>query len=115
MKKLLYVENHPHFSKAVIANFLGGFDVSLVTSVKAASQLSPFEDFSAILVDFDLNDGKGDELVRTIRACNSYTPIVACSSHEAGNAKLMEAGATEVCGKMDFSKIQAVLERLIDL
>ena len=38
--------------------------------------------------------------------------IIAASSHDAGNAALVKAGASAVCGKMEFNGIQAVIEAL---
>jgi DNA-binding response OmpR family regulator len=35
------------------------------------------ESFDALLIDFDLEDGKGDELVRRVRERDARIPIVA--------------------------------------
>ena len=34
--KILLVENHPHFSKAVVKEFLSGHDVIVVPSIESA-------------------------------------------------------------------------------
>ena len=60
----------------------------------------------------DLDDGKGDELVREFRALHHGTKIIAASSHDAGNTALMKTGASAVCGKMEFDKIAQVIKRL---
>ena len=36
-------------------------------------------------------------------------PIIAVSSHEAGNAALLKAGASAVCSKMEFHHIEQVI------
>jgi len=56
--------------------------------------------------------GKGDEYVRECRAARPRLPIIAVSSHEAGNAALMRAGASAVCGKMEFERIEEVIGTL---
>ena len=68
--------------------------------------------FELILSDYDLDDGKGEEFVRECRATNPRLPIIAVSSHDAGNAALVRAGATAVCSKMEFDRIQMVIEGL---
>jgi len=64
------------------------------------------------LQDFDLDDGKGDEFVRECRAAHPKLPIIAVSSHEAGNAALMKAGASAICSKMEFQRIEKIIEAL---
>jgi RimJ/RimL family protein N-acetyltransferase len=65
-------------------------------------------------VDYDLDDGKGDELVSACRALHPDLRIIAVSAHGAGNAALVSAGAHAVCGKLDFDKIQSVIQTLMN-
>ena len=62
-----------------------------------------------VLSDYDLDDGKGEEFVRERRAAHPLLPIIAVSSHEAGNAALVAAGASAVCSKREFDRIQKVI------
>lgn len=66
--------------------------------------------FDAALVDYDLYDCKGDAVVRLMREREFRGPIVAVSSHEAGNVKLRVAGADATCSKMNFSSIAKILD-----
>ena len=66
--RLLLVENHTTFAEAVIAQFLGGYEVAHVTSLAAArAAVEAGEPYDFILVDYDLDDGKGDALVPVVR------------------------------------------------
>ena len=65
------------------------------------------------LVDFDLDDGKGDDLVRELCASGCRTIIIGVSSHEQGNGALIRAGATAVCSKMQFDQIQTVIDSAV--
>jgi len=56
---------------------------------------------------------KGDEFVRECRTAHPSLPIITVSSHEAGNAALMKAGASAVCGKMEFERIGEVIRQLM--
>ena len=65
--------------------------------------------FDVLLVDYDLPDGKGDAVVRAVRARGLEVFVVGISSHDAGNEALGEAGADATCKKVDFAGIEALL------
>jgi len=111
--KILYVENHAIFAKQVCQQFLSSHTVEVVSSLAEARKRLAAEEFELMIVDYDLDDGKGDEIVRTCRALNPDMKIIAASSHDVGNAALMKAGASAVCGKMEFDKIQSIIQRVI--
>lgn len=66
--------------------------------------------YDIILVDYDLDDGKGFELVKIIRKNDTSIKIIATSAHEEGNRRLLEAGANEVCSKIEFKNISQTIE-----
>ena len=112
--KILFVENHAIFASQVCQLFLSRHAVQVVPSLAAARQALTSESYELLLVDYDLDDGKGDELVRSCRILHPTLKIIAVSAHEAGNAALLKAGACAVCGKMQFDKIQDVIKSLPD-
>jgi DNA-binding response OmpR family regulator len=109
---ILYVENHAVFAENVKKQFLSSHLVTVVPSMSAARQAIFKATFDLLLVDYDLDDGKGDELVRDLRASGSDIPIIGVSSHEEGNAALIEAGANTICSKMEFDQIQLVIDSI---
>ena len=109
--KILLVENHREFTSVVIPAFLSEHDVTVVPSCSAARAALSGGGFEAVLVDFDLDDGKGDTLVRWMSS-QAGPPVVAISSHDAGNDALARAGAAVACPKAQFDQIAAVLARL---
>jgi len=110
--KILFVENHAIFAEQVCRQFLSTHAVEIVSSLAAARQSLDIGDYDLLIVDYDLDDGKGDELVRATRVEKPRLKIVAASSHDAGNSALLKAGASAVCGKMDFNKIQGVIDSI---
>lgn len=84
----------------------------MVSTLASARQSLAQEEFDLLIADYDLDDGKGDEIVRMCRVLQPDMKIIAASSHDAGNAALLKAGATAVCGKMEFDKIGTVIARL---
>ena len=106
---ILYLENHGVFAEQVIRQFLAAHRVMVVPSLAAARTSLASGAYDLVLSDYDLDDGKGEEFVRECRAALPRLPIIAVSSHEAGNAALLRAGASAVCSKMEFHHIEQVI------
>ena len=112
--QILYVENHAVFAETVKQKFLSQYSVKTVPSLSAAREQMRENAFDILLVDYDLDDGKGSELVREVRGSASAKriAIIGVSSHVEGNAALLQAGADAICSKMDFDQIQNVINRI---
>jgi DNA-binding response OmpR family regulator len=108
--RILFVENHLPFARGVMRQFLAEHEVTLVPTLAEARQALA-DPFHVVLVDYDLDDGQGDELVRELRRAGNPLRVIAVSSHDAGNEALIAAGADAVCGKLDFARIGSLLER----
>lgn len=112
---VLYVENHSVFAKSVKQHFLFSHTVTIVPTISAARRALCDGVFDLLLVDYDLDDGKGDEVVQEIHSSGLHEIIIGVSSHEEGNAALLKAGAAAVCSKMEFDKIQAVIDKVLKI
>jgi DNA-binding response OmpR family regulator len=110
--KILFVENHATFASMVCKEFLAAHSVEVIPTLAAARRSLENGSFDLLLVDFDLDDGKGDELMREVKARFPKLKAIAVSSHDAGNTALRIAGADAVCGKMEFDQIQSVIEAM---
>jgi DNA-binding response OmpR family regulator len=110
--RILLVDNHPEFTVTVVEQFLGAHDVIVVPTIAGAKHQIETAGFDVVLVDFDLDDGKGDELVRWLRGTGSRIAVVAVSARESGNNALVAAGANVVCAKLSFAAIASVLASL---
>lgn len=110
---ILYLENHAVFADQVTRQFLAAHRVTVVLSLAAARTSLASGSYDLVLSDFDLDDGKGEEFVRECRTAQPRLPIIAVSSHDAGNAALLKAGAWAVCGKMEFDRIAKVIRGLV--
>ena len=111
--KILLIENHPHFTKAIIKEFLAEHDVVVAPSIAQAKASLTEVEFNIFMSDYDLDDGKGDEFVLYLRQTGNNKPVIAISSHDKGNSALIRAGANAVCSKMEFRKINEVLADLL--
>jgi len=109
---ILYLENHALFARQVTQQFLASHRVTIVPSLAEARMALSNDLYDLILSDYDLDDGKGDEFVRECRTPHPQLPVIAASAHEAGNHALLKAGAAAVCGKMEFDRIQQVIDSL---
>src|ERR1051326_8851253 len=110
---ILYLENHAVFAAQVTQQFLSAHDVTVVPSLSMAGKVWDSQPFDLVLVDYDLDDGKGGDFVHVLRAKAPRVPIIGVSSHQEGNDVLLSAGASAICSKMDFDNIGSVIERLI--
>src|SRR5262245_34583199 len=104
--KILFVENHSVFAQQVVGCFLSAHDVAVVPSLADARHRLASDQYDVVIVDYDLDDGKGDTLVRELRGAGRKIRILGVSAREEGNEALLRAGADAVCSKMDFNRIQ---------
>ena len=110
--RLLWVENHALFTRMAGRQFLAAHELTIVPSLSAARVALTESRFDAVLLDYDLDDGKGAELMGFIRQLPERLPVVATSSHADGNAALLAAGTDAVCPKTNFASIGSVLAGL---
>jgi DNA-binding response OmpR family regulator len=111
--RLLWVENHAVFVRVAGQQFLAAHEVTVAPSLAEARRALAEQTFDAVLLDHDLDDGKGTMLIAFIRDLSARPAIIAVSAHEAGNAALLAAGADAVCGKLRFAQIGAVVEQAV--
>jgi len=107
--KILFVENHSVFAQQAIIHFLSAHQVTVVPSLSMARSSLSSDQFDLLLVDYDLDDGKGEELVRELRIAGNKIRIVGVSAREEGNAALLHAGVDAICSKMEFNRIQELI------
>jgi CheY-like chemotaxis protein len=107
--RLLWVENHTTFARMAGRQFLSAHDVTVVPTLAAARAALEAATFAAVLLDYDLDDGKGTSLIEFVKQLTPAPVVIATSAHEAGNKALLAAGARAVCSKTQFAQIEAVL------
>jgi len=109
--KILYVENDMAFINGVAERFLAGHEVAAAPSLRAARMILD-RPWDVILVDYDLDDGKGDTLVRELRAAGDATIVIGVSARATGNRNILIAGADAVCAKADIEHISEMIEQI---
>jgi DNA-binding response OmpR family regulator len=82
--RILMVENHETFAATITGEFLQELHVVRTGSVLEALDLFRTAQFDVALVDFDLDDVKGDIFIRRVREMRSAFPIVAISARDDG-------------------------------
>jgi DNA-binding NarL/FixJ family response regulator len=109
--RILYVENHESFAKQVCKAFLGAHEVEITPTLAGARATITAGVWDVVLIDYDLDDGKGIELVRELAAQRPRPYLVAVSAYEERNEAMKQAGADAACGKLQFSQIGSFLPR----
>jgi DNA-binding response OmpR family regulator len=110
--KILYIENHQKFSTLISRHLLSEYSVVVVPSIAQASLKISADVFDLVLLDYDLDDGKGSEIIPLLKNLPNQPKIIAVSAHEEGNNILLAAGADAVCYKRDISGIGGVIKSL---
>lgn len=109
--RILFVDNQSTFARVVIGAFLSGHEVSLRTSLSGAREELDTGAYNAVLIAFEVEDGNGTDLVRSIRDSGHPILIIGISAKDEENEFLKEAGADDACSKMHFDEIGMVLDR----
>jgi len=107
--KILFIENHSVFAQQAKIYFLSEHQVTVVPSLATARSKLATDKFDLMLVDYDLDDGKGEELVRELREAGNKIRIIGVSAREEGNVALLQAGVDAICSKMEFDRIQKLI------
>jgi CheY-like chemotaxis protein len=111
--RLLWVENHPVFARLAGKQFLADHDLVIVGSLAEARRLLAEQAFDVVLLDYDLDDGKGTSLIGSIQQLAPRPVVIAASAHEGGNEALRLAGADAVCRKTRFAEIRELLTGVV--
>ena len=112
-RRILFVDNHALFARTVTERFLAEHEVAIVATVAEAKASLSATAYDVVLLDYDVDDQKGDALVRWARAVGQRLPIIAVSAHDDGNQALVRAGATAACAKTRFANIGDVLAEAV--
>lgn len=111
--RLLWVENHADFARLAGRQFLAAHELTVVPSLAAARAALAAGRYDVVLLDYDLDDGKGVALVEVVRGLPDRPAVVATSAHADGNAALLAAGADAACPKTRFADIGALLAAVV--
>jgi len=107
--KILFVENHSVFAQQVSTQFLSDCQVNVVPGLAAARTCLAADIFDVVLVDYDLDDGMGVELVRELRDGGNPVRIIGVSARDEGDDSLRKAGVGAICSKMEFDRIRELI------
>lgn len=107
--RILFIENHAVFAPQATIHFLSQHQVMVVPNLLMARLKLATDQFDLLLVDYDLDDGKGEELVRELRNAGNKIRMIGVSAREDGNAALLQAGVDAICSKMEFDRIRELI------
>ncbi|MBV9866659.1 MAG: response regulator [Abitibacteriaceae bacterium] len=110
--RILYVDDHERFRQVTIKQFLSTHQVTIAGTLAQARHLLSHQQFDCVLLDYDLPDGKGIELIDDLRRLGLLNQVTAISSIEDNNAALTKAGAFAALSKLRFAHISEILKQL---
>jgi DNA-binding response OmpR family regulator len=110
---LLHVEDDPDLVRIVATLLEEGCDVvSAMSLAQARGQLAT-RPFDLILLDMQLPDGDGSELLASLPAPNAATPVVIFSANEVGAELATKVQQALVKSRTSNSELVALLHRLM--
>ena len=116
MIRILLVDDHLSFRQPLAFMFAREPDLEVVAQAGSVAEArTRFSDVDIALVDLDLPDGSGVDVIRELRSANPRAMAVAltASARRADVAKAVEAGAAGVLHKSrPVDEVVAALRRL---
>jgi CheY-like chemotaxis protein len=111
--RLLFIEDNAAFRNVVLREVLSGCEVVCAGTLLEARSSLGLAPFDAVLVDYDLPDGKGDAIISELLAAGLGGKIVAVSAFFREQRTASCGGASHAVRKAEFATIRAVLEGLV--
>ncbi len=109
-KQLLYIEDNKAFREEVARTFLSEYAIEFATTVSDALEKCSKNRYDALLLDYDLAEGKGSDFLREF---DKSIPIIAVSAFEENNDILLGMGASVKCAKREMSKIADIVAKVL--
>ena len=114
--RLLLVEDTEDVAEAIQASFLRRGDaIDCVYSVEAARETLAVNDYEVVILDVNLPDGEGTEILRTLRRQRKPTPVLMLTARMAVEDRVgaLDLGADDYLVKpFDLRELQARVRAL---
>jgi DNA-binding response OmpR family regulator len=110
--KILYVDDHVRFRTGIIRQCLAAHEVTVASTLVEARARLADGTFDVVLLDYDLPDGKGEELLAEMAGSGRAARVIGFSSRDENNARLLAAGAWAAVGKLQFRQLGDLLKSL---
>jgi two-component system response regulator TctD len=114
--RLLLVEDTEDVAEAIMASFQQRGDaIDCVDSVEAASDTLAVNDYEVVILDINLPDGEGTEVLRALRRQRKATPVLMLTARMAVEERVgaLDLGADDYLVKpFDLRELQARVRAL---
>jgi DNA-binding response OmpR family regulator len=114
--RLLLVEDTEDVAEAIVASFVHRGDaVDLVGTVEAAQDALAVNDYEVVILDINLPDGQGTEVLRGLRRNRKATPVLMLTARMAVEDRVaaLDIGADDYLVKpFDLRELQARVRAL---
>lgn len=114
LPRVLHIEDDPDLRKIVYAMLSEQYNVLQADSLQAAKQCLQNERFALILLDLELPDGNGAELLASLPSPNCATPVVIFSAQEPSYEIANSVKAALVKSHTSNEQLLATLRTIID-
>lgn len=112
--KILFIEDNLEFQHWVINDFLQDHDI--VSSIDGSGGIKAFdeESFDLVLLDYQMDEVHGPEVIRYIRNKDGDIPVIAMSMEDRLNEELIVLGATAALAKRFVDQLPMLITEVCD-
>ena len=113
---MLFVEDSSRFRELVLRKYLQGCDVTVLESGKRFAERLRDRNYHFILMDYQLPGRySGEDLVRITRGAGYDGAVVAVSSADSLNRKLLKAGADVALEKREHFLLPRMIRQALSI
>jgi len=111
--RVLFVEDNAGFRQRILRKYLYECEVVELSDGKSFIDQLQDGDYQLVLMDYELPDATGEELVRKARETGYSGGIIGVSSSEYLNRKLLQAGADVTVEKRKSYQLPMVIRQAL--
>jgi len=112
---VLFVEDNDQFREMVIRRYLSDCQVTALSSGKRFKEILKKNELHFILMDYELPDTTGEDLIRVARDVEYSGAIIGVSSSKYLNQQMLKAGADAATPKREHFRLPQTIRRALSL
>lgn len=112
---VLFVEDNDRFRDLVVRRYLNDCRVTALSSGKRFREILTKHKYHFILMDYELPDTTGEDLIRLAREAEYSGAIIGVSSSEYLNRQMLKAGADTAVSKREHFHLPQMIRQALSL
>jgi len=111
--KILFVEDNEEFQLCVVRDYLFDHEVDSAYDGSEGIKLFDHNFYDLVLLDYQMDQVHGPDVVSHIREVNKLIPVIAVSMEDRLNEELLKLGATAALAKRHMTKLVQLIQEIV--